>query len=145
MHKKLYSGHKCGRTNKDSVRFTRAFEDAACRNSDMSLANIVFKVMGGEGRYTYKTDMEFAVELNAFRKKNPPNIADLLSAYGFSKNREQKTRTMDQNAVFAKMLKYVLEHNSDVTIGQILAEVVMGVHYCSYHKDEDLIGRIERI
>ena len=143
--KKFGMDQKCKRTNKDSARFAKAFEDAACRNSDMSLANIVFRVMSGEGCYTYKTDMEFAADLDAFRNKKPANIADLLLAYGFPKDREKKSRTMDQNSAFAKMLKHVLKHNSDATIGQILAEVVMGGHYCSYHKDEDLIRRMEKL
>lgn len=136
---------KCRRSNKDSARFARAFEDAACRNPKVSLANIVFKVLDGEGCYSYKTDYEFAVDLDAFRNKKPSSSADLLLAYGFPKNREEKVRTMDQNAAFAKMLKHVLKHNSDATIGQILAEVVMGLHYCSFHHDEDLIKGMEKL
>jgi hypothetical protein len=143
-NKKFGMDHKCRRTNKDSARFARAFEDASCRNPNMSLANIVFRVMDGEGGRSYKTDYEFAVDLDAFRNKKPSSVADLLLAYGFPKDREKKGRTMDQNAAFAKMLKHVLKHNSDATIGQILAEVVMGGHYCSYHKDEDLIRIMER-
>ena len=63
--KKFGMDQKCRRTNKDSARFAKAFENAACRNSNMSLANIVFRVMSGEGCYTYKTDMEFAADLDA--------------------------------------------------------------------------------
>ena len=135
---------KCRRSNKDSARFARAFKDASCRNSNVSLANIVFKAMNGEGCHSYKTDLDFAIELDAFCAKKPSSIADLLLAYGFPKNREEK-RTMDQNIAFAKMLKHALKHNSDASIGQILAKVVMGDHYCSYHKDEDLIRGVEKL
>ncbi len=144
-HKKLYSQKRIRRTNKDSARFAGAFEAAACRNSKMSLANIVVVIMDGEGCFTYKTDLEFAMDLDAFHSKRVTAMSDLLLAFGFSKELETKGRNMDQNAAFAKMLKRVLKHNPDMTIGEIFAEIVMGKNYCSYHRDEDLIRRLERI
>jgi hypothetical protein len=143
MHKKLYSWQKSRRTNKESTRFAEAFEAAACRNQKMSLANIVFKMMSGEGCFSFKTDLEFAVDLDAFNNEKPANMADLLLTFGFPKDLENKTRTFEQNAAFAKMLKHVLKHNPDLTIGEIRAYVVMGQSYCSYHKDEDLAERME--
>jgi|GEM_PF-2821159 len=144
QRKYYYGGaQKCNRSNKDSTRFAKAFEVVACRNPKMSLANIVFKIMNGPGCFSFKTDLEFAVNLDAFRNKKCTNMVDLLMTFGFPKNLETKSRSADQNAAFAKMLKHVLKHNSNMAIGEILAEVVMGSHYCSYHKDADLIERIE--
>jgi hypothetical protein len=100
--------------------------------------------MSGDGCFTYKTDLEFAIELDAFNNKKPSSMADLILAYGFPKDLENEARTPEQSAAFAKMLKHVLKRNPKMTIGEILADVVMGKHYCSYHKDKDLIERMEK-
>jgi len=128
------------RSNKDSARFAEAFENAACRHSNISMTNIVFKVMSGEGCLSYKTDLEFASDLDSFRKQQPPaNAAELMLSFGSG-----KIRTVDQAFAIGKVLRRVLKHHPDMTIGTILGEVAMGKNYCSYHKDEDMIRMVER-
>ena len=142
MMEKAYSRQKIRRSGADSGRFARAFAGAACRNPKTSLANIVFKTMSGDGCYTYKTDTEFAVELETFNNKKFDLIGH-LTTFGFVKDRKDKIRTSEESAVFAKAIEFVLKENPDLTIGEILAEVVMGGGYCSYHEDEDLIKKME--
>lgn len=128
------------RSNKDSARFAEEFENAVCRHSKMSMANIAFKVMSGEGCHSNKTDLEFASDLDSFRKQRPSdNAAELTLSLGSG-----KPRTVDQAFAIGKVLRRVLKHYPDLTIGTILGEVAMGKNYCSYHKDEDLIRRVEQ-
>ncbi|MCL5017215.1 MAG: hypothetical protein M1155_00915 [Patescibacteria group bacterium] len=140
MYEKLYFRQKGKRSDKDSIRFVNAFEAAANRNPKVSLANIVFRTMSGNGCFTFKKDIEFASELNSFNNEKPASLPDILSTFGSS---ETKDRTVQQSAAFCKILEQVLRDNPNITIGEILAEVVMGGGYCSYHEDEDLIKRME--
>ncbi|MDO8443195.1 MAG: hypothetical protein Q7S81_02995 [bacterium] len=128
------------RSNKDSARFAEAFENAVIRHSKMSMANIAFKVMSGEGCLSYKTDLEFAGDLDSFRKhQSPANAAELALSFGSG-----KIRTVDQAFAIGKVLRRALKHHPDLTIGAVLGEVAMGKNYCSYHKDEDMIKMVER-
>ena len=144
MCKKLHSEQKGKRINEDSARFAKAFERAARCHPGVSLANIVFKVIHGDGCFTFMTDLEFIANLDALNNKTFKPDSELVMAFESNKNPGTKSRSAEQNAVFAKMLKRVLKHNPEMTIGEILAEVAMGSHYCSYHNDEDLIGKMER-
>ncbi len=145
QRRNYYGEQKCNRSNKDSARFAEAFENAACRNPKTSWANLIFWIMSGEGCFSYKTDLEFAMDLRAFHGEGQPSVGDLMLAFGFPKDMQNKIRTVDQNAKFAKMLKHALKHNPQLRIGEILGDVVMGKNYCSYHSDKDLIERMERV
>ncbi|MHB9019537.1 MAG: hypothetical protein ACYC3G_01515 [Minisyncoccota bacterium] len=134
----------CRRSNKDSARFAKAFEDLCCRQPKVSVANLIVKIMDPEGGiYSYRNDLEVGVELAALCNKTPPKMVDVVLAFSFPVNMELKgVRTYEQSVSFGKMLKHALKHNPTMTIGQVLAQIGKGAGYCSFHKDDDLIRRI---
>lgn len=142
--KRIGTHQFCKRSNKDSARFAKAFEELCCRQAKVSVANLIVKIMDPEGGiYSYRNDLEVGVELASLCKKTPPKMADVIIEFSFPANMEMGgTRTYEQSVSFGKMLKHALKHNPTMTIGQVLAQIGKGSGYCSFHKDEDLIRRI---